>query len=42
VAFLLTNKDPSIPSDNKQFQEAVAKIGDIFLDNFADFYGKDN
>ena len=42
VAFLLTYKDPSIPSDNKQFQEAVAKIGDIFLDNFSDFYGKDN
>ncbi|CAJ0842966.1 13690_t:CDS:2 [Entrophospora sp. SA101] len=40
VAFLLTYKDPSIPSDNKQFQEVVAKIEDILLDNFSDLYGK--
>ena len=42
VAFLLTYKDPSIPSDNKQFQEVAAKIGDVFLDNFSDFYEKVN
>jgi len=42
VAFLLTYKDPSIPSDNKQLQEATTKIGDIFLDNFFDFYEKSN
>lgn len=42
VTFLLTYKDPSIPADNKQFQEVAAKIGDIFLDNFSDFHGRDN
>jgi len=42
VAFLLTYKDPSIPSDSKQFQEVATKIGDVFLDNFSDFYERDN
>ena len=37
VTFLLTYKDPSIPSDNKQFQEVAVKLGDILLNNFSDF-----
>jgi len=42
VAFLLTYKDPSIPSDNEQFREVVTKLENILLDNFSDFYKKND
>lgn len=42
VAFLLTYTDPSIPSDNKQFQETSTKIENILLDNFSTLYKKNN
>jgi translation elongation factor EF-Ts len=41
VAFVLTYTDPSLPSDNEQLQETVAKIADIFLENFSLLQGKD-
>lgn len=41
VAFVLTYTDPSLPSDNEQLQETVARIADIFLENFSLLQGKD-